>query len=844
MSDTTVDGRLDALSDGDLAVMHDRLDEQPPTDPAAIEAHHFVTMEMARRGMDHGHTTDPWAQAGLVVDEVQVDGPDDIDAPAGFEKAFQASLRDGGTVQVVLTVDGYVLKASPTVSDVHVDTIMGGSRRRRPAMDKAEWKEGDFATWDSSGGPARGQVEHIMREGVLGIPGSDFSIKAEEDDPAVLLRIFRRGPKGWAATETLVGHKMSTLRRLDPLKKEASYDVPRAVQSAAKTALKWIADGRAGDGFTSVGRSRASQLAAGGKVSRSTLVKMRAYFARHVVDKDAEGWGDTSDPTPGMVAWYAWGGDAGRAWANDALGSVEKRAIPAAITDLHLNVENRQHAIDEYAYGPMNPDEPGDYWQRLGDVWGVSAEEAATTRCHNCAAFNMTSEIQGAIADSIGDGGAAVVQAAELGYCELLAFKCAADRSCSVWLTGGPITDDSGEDDGEEAFLASLTDLDKDWYGQVGLILDAGGDPDVVMRKAGNPEALRDYWRAGGKGKVSWGAGGDFTSCVAAVGKYMTSEQAKGYCAIRHREVVGFWPGDKRNRPAKKARDVEALPPAPQVSVVYNFAPGQDGPWTPVVKHPGHPDQKVHGRKGGASAGGGDREGGQSAESYKGYELTTPRNDKAGSGGTRSPEASREAAALRDKAAAIEPGVTRMVIDRVSDHGGEMQGLEYRLKSEDSLARKIDADAVKEHDGDRAAAAAAVSDAVRYTAVFPSESYTAGVESTLKSLEDDGYAVRAKNFWQKGDPYQGMNVKATKDGVTVELQFHTQSSLKVKEEKLHPIYEEYRTATDNRKRRRAWDRMVRVASGIEDPSGYERLLRIGTLTMQQFETAQQAGLLG
>ena len=260
-----------------------------------------------------------------------------------------------------------------------------------------------------------------------------------------------------------------------------------------------------------------------------------------------------------------------------------------------------------------------------------------------------------------------------------------------------------------------------------------------------------------------------------------------------------------------------------------------------MVKHPGHGDQKVHGRRGGGAS---DSGAGGGQGSYKGYELSDPKNVAVGSGGSRSPEAAREAVALRERAAAIEPGVTRMVIDQVSEHGGTMEGLGNRLKSDDSLARKIDADAVKEHGGDRAAAAAAVSDAIRFTAVFPSESYTDGVSATLQSLEDDGYAIRAKNFWQQGDPYQGMNVKATKDGVTVELQFHTQSSLSTKSERLHPVYEEYRSSTDNRQRWKLWDRMVRIAGTIETPSNYDRLLGMGSLTMQTFETAQQAGLLG
>ena len=76
---------------------------------------------------------------------------------------------------------------------------------------------GDFVEWDSSGGTARGRIEHVMREGVLGIPNSDFSITAEEGDPAVLIRVYRELRDGWVETETLVGHKSSELRAIDPL---------------------------------------------------------------------------------------------------------------------------------------------------------------------------------------------------------------------------------------------------------------------------------------------------------------------------------------------------------------------------------------------------------------------------------------------------------------------------------------------------------------------------------------------------------------------------------------------------------------------------------------------------
>lgn len=63
--------------------------------------------------------------------------------------------------------------------------------------------------WNSSGGHAMGRVERIKRDGSINVPNSKFTIEASQDDPAVLIRIYRNGEK----TDTLVGHKMSTLSK-------------------------------------------------------------------------------------------------------------------------------------------------------------------------------------------------------------------------------------------------------------------------------------------------------------------------------------------------------------------------------------------------------------------------------------------------------------------------------------------------------------------------------------------------------------------------------------------------------------------------------------------------------
>ena len=96
---------------------------------------------------------------------------------------------------------------------------------------------------------------------------------------------------------------------------------PQGVQEAAKRALEWMADGKAGRNFTGVGRKRASDLAHGHPVSLETLKRMKAYFDRHGVDKETPHW---NEPSPGKVAWYAWGGDAGYSWAKTMVARAEK----------------------------------------------------------------------------------------------------------------------------------------------------------------------------------------------------------------------------------------------------------------------------------------------------------------------------------------------------------------------------------------------------------------------------------------------------------------------------------------------------------------------------------------
>jgi hypothetical protein len=120
---------------------------------------------------------------------------------------------------------------------------------------------------------------------------------------------------------------------------------------------------------------------------------------------------------------------------------------PPATQNIELNLENRQKAIDEYGYGPLNPDLPNrKFWMKKVDEWNLdSVDEAKQSLCGNCAAFDQRQETLDCIAQGIDkdnpQDAEATIDAGDLGYCKFLKFKCASRRTCDAWVTGGPLTD-------------------------------------------------------------------------------------------------------------------------------------------------------------------------------------------------------------------------------------------------------------------------------------------------------------------------------------------------------------------------------------------------------------------
>jgi hypothetical protein len=122
----------------------------------------------------------------------------------------------------------------------------------------------------------------------------------------------------------------------------------------------------------------------------------------------------------------------------------QEMACPIATKNVEINTKNRDATIAKFMYGPLNIDEPGDYWERVAKKWDTTVEAAKKSQCGNCAAFDTSPRMKQCMPGETSDNDG------ELGYCWMHHFKCHSARSCTTWAKGGPITDDNTSYDWQE----------------------------------------------------------------------------------------------------------------------------------------------------------------------------------------------------------------------------------------------------------------------------------------------------------------------------------------------------------------------------------------------------------
>lgn len=153
---------------------------------------------------------------------------------------------------------------------------------------------------------------------------------------------------------------------------------------------------------------------------------------------------------------------------------------------------------------------------------------------------------------------------------------------------------------------------------------------------------------------------------------------------------------------------------------------------------------------------------------------------------------SPEVKVMYDGILSREPSITSEMKKHAEANGGQLAGLENRIKLPVSLAEKItkksDATGLSE-----SRVLEKIYDGLRYTQVYTPDNLTNGLDSSLQELESKNWRVIAvKNTWNDShNPYKGINCEIqSPDGVKLEMQFHTPESFELKQGEMHDLYKE------------------------------------------------------
>ncbi len=182
---------------------------------------------------------------------------------------------------------------------------------------------------------------------------------------------------------------------------------------------------------------------------------------------------------------------------------------------------------------------------------------------------------------------------------------------------------------------------------------------------------------------------------------------------------------------------------------------------------------------------------------------------------------------LRQKAVDVEPEITEKITEIISSVGAKTAGLEYRLKSLESLKRKVETEILAGISEKQAINS--VKDVIRYTAILDVNNFVLQYEEIQSALKKQGYlTVVVKNSWKDGAVYKGVNTFVTtlikKDNVVFELQYHTQQSFDLKNGVLHNLYEQFRDpATSQDERKKLYEEMQILSSQLTSPKDIHKV---------------------
>lgn len=137
-----------------------------------------------------------------------------------------------------------------------------------------------------------------------------------------------------------------------------SYKPTAAMVAAAKRFLKLretykrgsLSTQEAGKQGIGSGIARARDIAAGKNMSLATVKRMHAFFSRHEKNYRPDKKEPDGGPTAGTLAWLAWGGSSGKAWAKRIVEQQDMKKSVEVLDDFEEDALSQvANAIEDYA---------------------------------------------------------------------------------------------------------------------------------------------------------------------------------------------------------------------------------------------------------------------------------------------------------------------------------------------------------------------------------------------------------------------------------------------------------------------------------------------------------------
>lgn len=200
-------------------------------------------------------------------------------------------------------------------------------------------------------------MPYTISEDAEGCDG--FAVIKIEDESIV--------PGGCHSTQDEAAAHLAALEIAEAEEERAldSYPPTDAMVEEAQRGLDWRSE--YGRGGTEIGIARARDIVNRRNLPIDTWRRIKAYFDRHQVDREAEGWSQGEDgyPSNGRIAWALWGGDSAWSRAKAILEDVSNDETVRSEVD---NIETRD--ADAYPLAPVQSAIYGDM-ESLVEVFGM-----------------------------------------------------------------------------------------------------------------------------------------------------------------------------------------------------------------------------------------------------------------------------------------------------------------------------------------------------------------------------------------------------------------------------------------------------------------------------------------